>query len=145
MVYLTGGGDEADFESCAAMAFDCIGNMGKISFHGMEGEIAAFTREGYEQNMEFFITIGAEGVSRIEYSLPGRSGGMTNADETMLKLGERVLLFDKSFGLTDLRGLEITALDEGGNVVWSAGIPDTEGNRGTTYLKQDGWVITNVK
>lgn len=147
MVYLTGGGsgDEADFESCAAMAFDCIGNMGKISFHGMEGEIAAFTREGYEQNMEFFITIGAEGVSRIEYSLPGRSGGMMNADETMLKLGERVLLFDKSFGLTDLRGLEIIALDEGGNIVWSAAVPDTKENRGTSYLKQDGWVITNVR
>lgn len=147
IVYLTGGGsgDEADFESCAAMAFECIGNMGKISFHGMDGEIAAFTREGYEQNMEFFITIGAEGVSRIEYSLPGRSGGMMNADETMLKLGERVLLFDKSFGLTDLRGLEITALDDGGNVVWSAAVPDTGENRGTTYLRQDGWVITNVR
>lgn len=147
MVYLSGQGsaDKEEFESCAIAAFNLIGNMGKISFHGMEGEIAAFMREGYGQNMEFYITIGAENVSRIEYSLPGRSGGMMNADETPFKAGERVLLFDESYGLTELRGLEISAFDEQGRVVWTAAVPDTEDNTGTSYLKQDGWVITNIK
>lgn len=144
MVYLSGSG-ERDFEDCAAMAFDRIGNMGKISFHGADGELAAFTSEGYGHSMEFFITIGAEGVSRIEYSLPGRSGGLMNADETPFKAGERVLLFGADFGLTDLRGLEISARDEAGHVIWSAAVPESEENTDTSYLRQDDWVITNIK
>ncbi len=40
--------------------------------------------------------------------------------------------------------MTITALDEKGNVLWTASIPDTEDNKGFTRLTQDGWTVTNL-
>ena len=80
---------------------------------------------------------------RIEITAPNTSGGCQRADGSAFKKGERVWL-ENLDGLADLRGLTITALNEKGEVVWSASIPDTDENEGFTRLTMDGWTITNI-
>lgn len=148
IVYLNGKDkvQQEDFESCATTAFNLIGNMGIISFREAESEetIASFTRLDYEENMMFYLTIGAEGVKSIELSMPHSSGGCENADGSLFKKGERIWL-DNLDGYADLRGLTITALSENGEIIWSASIPDGEENQGFTHLKNDDWEITNIE
>ena len=95
-----------------------------------------------ENNTKFYLTIGAEGVTSIELSMPGSSGGCSNADGSPFKMGERIWL-EPLDGYTDLRGLIITAIDQEGQTVWTASIPNTEENVGFTRLTNDGWTITN--
>ena len=92
---------------------------------------------------KYYLTIGAEGITNIEVTLPDSSGGCQNADGSPFKMGERVWL-EPLDGVADLRGLEISALDATGEIVWSASIPDGDENRGFTHLTQDGWTITNL-
>ena len=89
----------------------------------------------------YYLTIGAEGVTSVEVSLPNSSGGCQNADGSPFKLGERIWL-EPLDGVADLRGLEISALNAEGEIVWSASIPDVDENRGFTHLTQDGWTVT---
>lgn len=88
----------------------------------------------------YYLTIGAEGVTSVEVSLPNSSGGCQNADGSPFKLGERIWL-EPLDGVADLRGLEISALNAEGEIVWSASIPDGDENRGFTHLTQDGWTL----
>lgn len=91
----------------------------------------------------FYLTVGAEGVTHIEVSLPHSSGGVQNADGSPFKMGERIWL-EPLDGMTDLRGLEISALNNNGEIVWTASVPDGAENAGFTHLTQDGWTITNL-
>lgn len=93
---------------------------------------------------KIYLTIGAEGVKSIALSMPYASGGCENADGSLFKKGERVWL-EALDGYTDLCGLEIAALNEAGEIIWSASIPDSEENKGFTHLTTDGWIITNIK
>ena len=93
---------------------------------------------------KYYLTVGAEGVTYIEISVPKGGGGAMNADGSPFRKGEVVWL-ERLDGLADLRGVTITAWNENGGVVWAASIPDGEENRGlTTHLSQDGWTITNI-
>lgn len=143
-IYLSGRGSvqEKDFERCEAIAFNLIGNMGIISFCNADSQsvIASFDREHYEENIKFYLTIGEEGVVSIEITTADMNGGCQNADGSPFKKGERIWL-DNLVGLTDLRGVAITALNEKGEVMWSASVPDTEENRGLTHLTQNDWMI----
>lgn len=96
-----------------------------------------------ESNNKFYLTIGAEGVTSIELSMPGSSGGCANADGSPFKMGERIWL-EPLDDYTDLRGLVITAINQEGKTVWTASIPNTEENEGFTYLRNDDWIITNL-
>lgn len=96
-----------------------------------------------EADRKYYLTIGAEGVMRIEITAPNTSGGCQLADGSAFKKGERVWL-ENLDGFADLRGLTITALNEKEEVVWSASIPDIEENKGFTHLTLDGWTITNI-
>ena len=96
-----------------------------------------------EANQKFYLTVGAEGVMNIEVTAPNASGGCQLANGSAFKKGERVWL-ESLDGLADLRGLTITAMNEKGEVVWSASIPDTDENKGFTRLTLDGWTITNI-
>lgn len=98
----------------------------------------------YEEDMEFYLTIGAEGVKSIKLTMPYSSGGCENADGSLFKKGERIWL-ENLDGYSDLRGLTITALDKNGEVVWSASIPNEEENEGFTHLKNGDWEITNIE
>lgn len=67
---------------------------------------------------KFYLTVGAEGVKSIELSMPNSSGGIENADGSLLKKGERI---------------------------WTASIPDRAENKGFTHLVNDDWEITNIE
>ncbi len=92
----------------------------------------------------FHLTIGSDGVKRIEITTPDASGGCENADGSLYRKGEQIWL-EPLNRLEDLRGVTITALDENGTMLWTASIPNTEENRGFTRLTQDGWTITNIR
>ena len=97
-----------------------------------------------DEPAKYYLTIGAEDIKRIEIATPYASGGCENADGSLFKKGERVWL-EALDGYTDLCGLEIAALNEAGEIIWSASIPDSEENKGFTHLTIDGWIITNIK
>ena len=105
----------------------------KIQFPSIEDELS-----------KFYLTIGSEGVKSIKLSMPNSSGGFENADDSLLKKGERIWL-ENLDGYTDLRGLTITALGENGEIIWTASIPDEEENKGFTHLVNDDWEITNIE
>ena len=104
--------------------------------------------EGFSSNIDepakYYLTIGAEGVKSIEFTMPNSSGGCENADGSLLKKGERIWL-ENLDGYADLRGLTITALGENGEIIWTASIPDEEENKGFTHLVNDDWEITNIE
>lgn len=91
---------------------------------------------------DFYLTVGAEGVKRIELTLPGSSGGCENADGSLYKKGERIWLEPLS-GRTSLWGVTISAFGEDGELIWTASVPATEDNRGFSRLVNDEWVVTN--
>ena len=97
-----------------------------------------------DPDLEYYLTIGAEGVKSIELSMPNSSGGFENADGSLLKKGERIWL-ENLDGYTDLRGLTITAFGENGEIIWATSIPDGKENKGFTHLVNDGWEITNIE
>ncbi len=146
-VYLDGEANAAqeDFENCAATAFIQIGNMDLIHFcdAGSKEVIASFSRTDHERYDPFYLTVGSENVKSIEYSLPDSGGGVTNADGSLFRQGERILL-EFLDGRTDLRGLDISAADENGKILWSISFPNTEDSNGNNYFSQDGWTITNI-
>ena len=101
---------------------------------------------GVTQDLEFdnfYLTIGTEGVKSIEVTMPNSSGGCENADGSLFKKGDRIWL-ECLDGYNDLRGVSITALSENGEIIWTASIPNTEGNIGFTHLRNDDWDITNL-
>ncbi|MDD6160420.1 MAG: M56 family metallopeptidase [Oscillospiraceae bacterium] len=93
---------------------------------------------------EYYLTIGDDRVRRIELSMSGAGGGCENADGSLFEKGERIWL-EPLDGYRDLRGLQISALNEKGEVVWSADIPAAAENKGFTRLKDGAWEITNIK
>ena len=93
-----------------------------------------------DPDLQYYLTIGAEGVKSIELSMPNSSGGCENADGSLFKKGERIWL-ENLDGYSDLRGLTITALGENGEIIWTASIPDNDENEGFTHLTQDGWTL----
>jgi len=108
---------------------------------------------GYEDGVQlsaeqisdkFYLTIGVEGVTNIEIKTPNTSGGCTNADGSPFKKGERIWL-ECLDGVSDLRGVTITAMNENGEIIWSASIPDDAENSDFVRLRQDGWEISNIE
>ena len=93
-----------------------------------------------DPDLQYYLTIGADGVKSIELSMPHSSGGCENADGSLFKKGERIWL-ENLDGYSDLRGLTITALGENGEIIWTASIPDNDENEGFTHLTQDGWTL----
>lgn len=104
--------------------------------------------EGLSSNIDepakYYLTVGAENVKSIEFTMPDSSGGCENADGSLFKKGERIWL-ENLDGYTDLRGLRITALRENGEIIWTASIPDEAENKGSTHLANDDWEITNIE
>lgn len=89
----------------------------------------------------WYLTVGSEGVASIELSGPNFSGGSSHANGSSFQKGEQVWL-EALDGVSDLRGVVISARNEAGETVWSASIPDSEENKGHTRLVQDGWELT---
>lgn len=91
----------------------------------------------------FWLTIGEDGVKSIEIKTAHSSGGCENADGSLFKKGDRIWL-ECLDGYTDLRGVSFIALDEDGQIIWQASVPDGEDNEGFTHLRNDDWNITNI-
>ena len=115
----------------------------KILFREINNNSSAGTYIA-QDDVQFYLTIGSEGVKSIELSMPNSSGGCENADGSLFKKGERIWL-ENLDGYADLRGLTITALGENGEVIWTTSIPDSEENKGFTHLVNDDWEITNIE
>ena len=115
----------------------------KILFREINNNSSAGTYIA-QNDVQFYLTIGSEGVKSIELSMPNSSGGCENADGSLFKKGERIWL-ENLDDYADLRGLTITALGENGEVIWTTSIPDSEENKGFTHLVNDDWEITNIE
>ena len=91
----------------------------------------------------YWLTIGADGVQRIEIKTAYSSGGCENADGSPYMKGERIWV-ECLDGYLDLRGVSFTAFNEAGRIIWQAYIPDGEDNEGFTHLRNNDWNITNI-
>ncbi len=91
----------------------------------------------------YWLTIGADGVKRVEIKTAHSSGGCEHADGSLYQKGERIWV-ECLDGYLDLRGVSFTALAEDGHIIWQASIPDGEDNAGFTHLRNNDWNITNI-
>ena len=92
---------------------------------------------------KYWLTIGEDGVKRIEIKTAYSSGGCENAEGSLYQKGERIWL-ECLDGYLDLRGVSFTAFAENGQIIWQASIPDGEDNAGFTHLRNNDWNITNI-
>ena len=93
------------------------------------------TEDGYN------LLIGADSVQEIQVSLPDSGGGVVNADGSPFKKGEKVYL-EPLQGISDLRGLSITALGENGEVLYGLSIPeDVSMDEVINTVGGDGWLL----
>lgn len=89
----------------------------------------------------YYLRIGAEGVMEIEVFTPSTSGGAIHADGSPFELGEEVWL-EMLDGVTDLRGVSITAMDKDGEILYALSIPEsaTDGEI-VNIVGGDGWLL----
>ena len=82
------------------------------------GYTVTITGEG-SRTEGYYLTVGERGIAEITYATPGNSGGCVHADGSLFRKGERVWLegIDQNGWQS---GVEVSALDKSGAVVWSA-------------------------
>ena len=89
----------------------------------------------------FYLLIGADGVKKIQVSSPDSSGGAVNANGSAFKRGEKVYL-EQLQGITDLRGVSVTALGENGQVIYGLSIPEGASKEEVVNtVGSDGWLL----
>lgn len=114
--------------ACIALAVGLVTNPAKDDDHDP-------TEDGY------FLVIGADGVESIEVSGANSSGGVVNADGTTFKNGEKVWL-EQLQGVTDLRGITITALGADGEIIYAFSVPEGASDAVITELVgTDPWLL----
>lgn len=96
--------------ACAALAIGLLTNPEKEN-------VSDYSEDGY------YLLIGDEGVMSIEMSGAGFSGGAENADGSAFKVGEKVWL-EQLQGVTNLRGITITALGAEGEIIYEFSVPE---------------------
>ena len=129
-----------DSEKQKALNGAAVAEQVQLGTQRMNQSSTANMTNDEDPDLQYYLTIGAEGVKSIELSMPHSSGGCENADGSLFKKGERIWL-ENLDGYSDLRGLTITALGENGEIIWTASIPDNDENEGFTHLTQDGWTL----
>lgn len=133
-----------DSEKQKALNGAAVAEQVQLGTQRMNQSSTANMTNDEDPDLQYYFTIGADGVKSIELSMPHSSGGCENADGSLFKKGERIWL-ENLDGYSDLRGLTITALGVNGEVIWTASIPATDENKGFTHLINDGWEITNIE
>jgi len=89
----------------------------------------------------YYLIIGADGVTSIEISTPHTSGGCQNADGSPFQKGEEVYL-EPLNGISDLRGVSITALNENGDILYAFSVPEGASDGEIVNLVGgDGWLF----
>ena len=93
------------------------------------------------QDDGFYLLVGAEGVTSIGVSMPGRSGGVINADGSEFRYGEKVWL-ESLQGVTDLRGVTITASGSDSKILYSFSVPENASYAEIkNIVEADGWLL----
>ena len=133
-----------DSEKQKALNGAAVAEQVQLGTQRMNQSSTANMTNDEDPDLQYYLTIGADGVKSIELSMPYSSGGCENADGSLFKKGERIWL-ENLDGYSDLRGLTITALGVNGEVIWTASIPATDENKGFTHLINNGWEITNIE
>ena len=109
-----------------------------IEIDGMQMQQVSFL---YDTEQGYYLLIGADGVNEIQVSLPDSGGGVVNADGSSFQKGEKVYL-ESLQGITDLRGLSITALGENGEVLYGLSIPEDASMEDViNTVGSDGWLL----
>lgn len=94
-----------------------------------------------EQEDSYYLVIGADGVSSIQITAKDTSGGVIHADSSSFQKGEKVWL-EPLDGITDLRGISITAFGSDGEILYllsvPEGLPDTEV---INLINSDSWLL----
>lgn len=90
----------------------------------------------------YTLTIGADGVAKIDLSLKGQQCHLWEGlDGETLENGEKLDLIALQ-GVPDLRGLQLTAYDSAGQVLLECSVPDKASNAGLTHFTMDDWEIS---
>lgn len=93
--------------------------------------------------LKYYLTIAADNVAEIQISSPGSSGGAQNADGSHYKKDERVYL-EWLNGFTDIGGVDVTALDKNGNVIYMLSVPKGSGSGLNNAYASDGWLLASA-
>ena len=96
--------------ACTALGISLLTNPEK-------DDVSDHSEDGY------YLLIGMEGVKSIEVSVPGRSGGVENADGSAFRVGEKVWL-EQLQGVTELRGITIIAWGAEGEILYEFSAPE---------------------
>ncbi len=94
-----------------------------------------------DEEDSYFMMIEEEGIAEIRVSTPINSGGCIHADNSLFKSGEKVWLENLS-NIEDLRGVEVSAVNESGDTVYSVAFPESATNQEIEQLLlQTEWFI----
>ena len=97
--------------------------------------------ESYREEYSYLIMIKEDGISEILVSTPDSSGGCINADNSTFEKGEKIWL-EHLDNVVDLRGIEVAALNEAGNTVYSVHFPENATNEEIgELLESTAWFI----
>lgn len=89
----------------------------------------------------YYLLIGAEGVESIELTGTNASGGVVNADGSAFLVGEKVWL-EPLQGVTNLRGVTITALGAEGKILYVFTVPQDATKEEVAYkVGKDTWLL----
>ena len=89
----------------------------------------------------YYLLIGAEGVETIEVSSKNTGGGVVHADGSAFQMGEKVWL-EQLQGVTDLRGITITALGAEGEILYEFSVPeDATDEQIMDRVGSDPWLL----
>jgi len=106
-----------------------------------DGMVMHQTSFPYATEDGYYLLIGTDGVKEIQVSLPDSGGGVVNADGSLFEKGEKVWL-EHLQGVTDLRGLSITAHGEDGKVLYGLSVPeDASKEEVVNVIGSDGWCL----
>ena len=94
-----------------------------------------------DEENSYFMMIEEEGIAEIRVSTPINSGGCIHADNSLFKSGEKVWLENLNH-IDDLRGVEVAAISESGETVYSVTFPESATNMEIEQLLlQTEWFI----
>ena len=89
----------------------------------------------------YYLLIDDEGVMSIEISGSYFSGGALNADGSAFKVGEKVWL-EQMQGITDLRGITITAIGEENEIIYEFSVPENATTEMVAEMvESDPWLL----
>lgn len=89
----------------------------------------------------YYLVIGAEGVKEILIETPKSSGGVENADGSLFRMGDKVML-EHLDGIDSLRGVTVTAVNEAGETVYRFHIPmQADDGDITKLVLGDTWLV----